>query len=194
MGVTTGGTVFEIAKTHRGYARTPTTLVSFCSLANCADGANPAAGLIADADGNLFGTTAGGGAHGLGTVFEIAKTRRGYANTPTILASFCSLANCADGFAPFSDLIADAKGNLFGTTVDEGANGEGGTVFEITDSGFVVRPVRPVFADTPETPRCLGNSVSALARQYGGLNAAATALGYSSVRALQKDILEFCEG
>jgi hypothetical protein len=98
-------------------------------------------------------------------VFEIAKTDTGYASTPTTLASFCALTNCADGFAPDSDLMADAKGNLFGTTVDGGANGEGGTVFEITDSGFVVRPARPVYAGTPDTPQCLGNSASALAAE-----------------------------
>jgi hypothetical protein len=36
--------------------------------------------------------------------------------------------------------------------------------------------------------------VSALARQYGGLNAAAATLGYPSVQALQNAIMEFCEG
>ena len=82
---------------------------------------------------------------------------------------------------------ADAKGNLFGTTHDFGANGAGGTVFEVTGSGFAV------FAGTPGKPNCYGKSVSALAQQYGGLNAAAEALGYPSVRALQKAILEFCE-
>jgi uncharacterized repeat protein (TIGR03803 family) len=42
-----------------------------------ANGANPYAGLFADANGDLFGTTAGGGANGDGTVFEIAKTASG---------------------------------------------------------------------------------------------------------------------
>ena len=44
--------------------------------------------LIADAHGDLFGTTAGGGANGAGTVFEIAKTAAGYASTPITLVSF----------------------------------------------------------------------------------------------------------
>ena len=124
------GTVFEIAKTASGYASTPTVLVSFCALANCADGSRPEAGLIADANGNLFGTTRFGGANGSGTVFEIAKTASGYASTPTTLVNFCSLANCADGSFPVAGLFADAKGNLFGTTSSGGAN-DGGTVFEI---------------------------------------------------------------
>jgi uncharacterized repeat protein (TIGR03803 family) len=183
------GTVFEIAKTDTGYASTPTILVNFCALANCADGSSPFAGLIADASGNLFGTTAGGGAHTGGTVFEIPKTATGYAAIPTTLVSFCSLTNCADGFGPENDLIADRKGNLFGTTV-----GQAGTVFKITDSGFVVPPAGPVFAGTPETPHCLGNSVSVLANQYGGVNAAAAALDYPSAQALQKAIMDFCDG
>jgi uncharacterized repeat protein (TIGR03803 family) len=178
-----GGTVFEVVKTASGYASTPTTLVSF----NGADGANPVASLIMDAKGNLFGTTYLGGTPGLGTVFEVVKTASGYASTPTTLVSFCALANCADGDRPQAGLIADAHGNLFGTTTGGGTNGHG-TVFEVTGSGFAK------FAGTPGKPNCFGKSISALARQYGGLNAAAEALGYPSVRALQKAILEFCEG
>jgi len=66
-----------------------TTLVSFCSSANCVDGSNPAGKLVADENGNLFGTTASGGTNGFGTVFEIAKTAAGYASTPTTLVGFC---------------------------------------------------------------------------------------------------------
>ena len=76
--------MFEIVKTSSGYASTPTTLVSFDDT----NGAVPAAGLIADANGNLFGTTYAGGAIGNGTVFEIVKTSSGYASTPTTLVSF----------------------------------------------------------------------------------------------------------
>ena len=186
-GANKGGTVFEIAKTKSGYASTPTVLYSFCSQPNCADGSDPLAALIADANGNLFGTTSSGGANNGGTVFEIARTKGGYASTPTILYSFCSQPNCADGSVPRASLIAEVNGNLFGTTLSGGANGRG-TVFEVTGSGFV-----GPFAGTPGKPNCFGKSVSALARQYGGLNAAAEALGYPSVRALQQAILEFCE-
>ena len=54
-----------------------------------------------------------GGANGIGTVFEIAKTAHGYASTPTTLVSF----NGTDGASPVGSLIADAHGDLFGTTV-----------------------------------------------------------------------------
>ena len=180
-GFFTYGTVFEIVKTASGYASTPTTLVSF----NGSDGMFPASGLIADAEGNLFGTTSGGGANGQGTVFEIAKTADGYASAPTTLVNF----NGTNGASPEADLIADRSGNLFGTTMEGGAYNDG-AVFEVTDSGFLPPPL---FAGTPGRPNCHGRSVGALARQYGGLNSAAAALGYPSVRALQKAILEFCE-
>jgi hypothetical protein len=53
---------------------------------------------------------------------------------------------------------------------------------------------RPAFAGTPGKANCYGKSVSALLQQYKGLNAAAAALGFPSVRALQNAIREFCEG
>ena len=52
----------------------------------------------------------------------------------------------------------------------------------------------PRFAGTPGFSNCYGQSVSALVRQFGGLNAAAAALGFTSVGALQNAILAFCGG
>jgi hypothetical protein len=46
----------------------------------------------------------------------------------------------------------------------------------------------------PGTPKCLGKTVSTLSNQYGGLDAAASALGYSSVKLLQHAIRAFCKG
>src|SRR5581483_7459043 len=113
--------VFEIAKTAGAYASTPTTLVSFTG--STFDG--PHSGLLADAAGDLFGTTFQDGANGDGTVFEIAKTANGYSSTPTILFTF----NYTES-NPWGGLIVDAAGDLFGTTANGGANGDG-TVFEI---------------------------------------------------------------
>lgn len=48
------------------------------------------------------------------------------------------------------------------------------------------------FAGTPGEPNCHGKSVSALARQFGGIDAAASALGFASVQALQDAIQAFC--
>ncbi len=128
------GTVFEIKKTAVGYATSPTILT------RAGDGAFNS-GLIADASGDLFGQSVGTALDPqqvVGTVFEIKKTGTGYATTPTALITFGG-ANFADGFDPNEGLIADANGDLLGTTLDGGANGEG-TVFEITGSGFATAP------------------------------------------------------
>jgi uncharacterized repeat protein (TIGR03803 family) len=129
-GANNDGTVFEIAKTASGYASAPTTLVSF----NGADGSSPIDALIANPDGDLFGTTVVGGASGIGAVFEIEKTAAGYASAPTTVVSF---NGGADGEHPEGGLIADANGDLFGTTNGGGEQFDDGTVFEITDGGFI---------------------------------------------------------
>jgi hypothetical protein len=51
-----------------------------------------------------------------------------------------------------------------------------------------------LFAGAPGKPNCQGHSVAALARQYGGLNAAAAALGFTGADALQNAIMGFCDG
>jgi hypothetical protein len=53
---------------------------------------------------------------------------------------------------------------------------------------------QPVFAGTPGKANCRGQSVSALSKQFGGLNNAAAALGYPSVSALQDAIMAYCAG
>jgi len=128
-GASGAGTVFEIAKTGSGYSA-PTTLASFTG----SNGQAPVGGLVADAAGDLFGTTEAGGAYNLGMVFEIAKTGSGY-SAPTTLATFTG----SNGQAPAAGLVADAAGNLFGTTQNGGASNYG-TVFEVTNSGFVSSP------------------------------------------------------
>ena len=103
-----------VARCSRSPRRAPVTPARRLSwrASTAPTGRFPPAGLIADAAGDLFGTTKSGGANGDGTVFEIAKTSAGYASTPTVLASF----NGADGTFQSAGLIADAAGDLFGTT------------------------------------------------------------------------------
>lgn len=119
-GASLNGAVFEIAKTAGGYATTLATLVEF----NGANG-NLVNTLIADAAGNLFGTTRSGGANNMGAVFEIPLINGVYASSPLTLLSL----NTATGATP-STLIADLSGNLFGVSHSGGAGGAG-TVFEL---------------------------------------------------------------
>jgi uncharacterized repeat protein (TIGR03803 family) len=95
-------------------AQTFTTLHSFAG----ADGAYPQSGALVQAtDGDLYGTTAGGGAYtcadsdhtGCGTVFKITPS-----GTLTALYSFCAQGGCADGYNPFAGLIHVTSGELYG--------------------------------------------------------------------------------
>jgi len=102
------------------------------------DGAQPVAGLVADAAGNLYGTTSAGGGtgcggSGCGTVFELSP-QQGGGWSETLLHSF---AGGADGEYPNVPLIADAHGNLYGTTEEGGSDNCGagsgcGTVYELS--------------------------------------------------------------
>ena len=112
-GATADGTVYEIAKVAGVYASAPVTLAVFTGP----NGYGPSGALTADAQGNLFGTTAIGGANGFGTVFEIAKTGLVYASVPTTLVSFTGANN---GSNPYGSVLLDANGDLFVTT--EGFN------------------------------------------------------------------------
>jgi uncharacterized repeat protein (TIGR03803 family) len=117
------------------FERTPggsyEVIYDFCSAANCADGDNPYAGVIMDSSDHLFGTTDHGGAKGdYGTVFELTNNNGNWSEST--LYSFCEKTGCADGEHPLAPLIMNASGDLFGTTYVGGANGSGGTVFELT--------------------------------------------------------------
>jgi uncharacterized repeat protein (TIGR03803 family) len=105
------------------------------------DGGGPASVLVADTAGNLYGTTKGGGnsecgGSGCGVVFKLSPD-----DTETVLYTFCSLSNCADGQRPLNGpLVRDAAGNLYGTTYFGGTSsscdGEGcGVVFKLDTSG-----------------------------------------------------------
>jgi len=58
---------------------------------------------------------------------------------------------------------------------------------------FSIDSLTAMFSGTPGFSNCHGQSVAPLAQQYGGLDAAAKALGYPSVQALQDAIRAFCQ-
>ena len=94
-----------------------------------ADGANPWSGLLRDSAGNLYGTTEAGGTAGFGTVFKLAPTGQ-----KTTLYNF---QGGLDGAYPFGELVADRRGNLYGTTYKGGSVGVG-TVYRVSPSGETV--------------------------------------------------------
>jgi uncharacterized repeat protein (TIGR03803 family) len=97
------------------------------------DGATPYDRLIHDSHNTLYGTTASGGANDTGTVFKLSRSSKSGDWTEQVLYSFGS-SSSGDGYAPFSKLILDRSGNLFGTTF-YGGSFHGGTVFRLDSNG-----------------------------------------------------------
>jgi uncharacterized repeat protein (TIGR03803 family) len=119
-GISGNGTVFKI--TPRGAL---TSLYHFCMKSHCADGADPATGLVEGDDGNFYGTTEAGGANRVGAVFKITPD-----GALTILHSF----NGTDGQTPLG-LVLATDGNFYGTTLSGGATVFYGSVFKVTPKG-----------------------------------------------------------
>jgi uncharacterized repeat protein (TIGR03803 family) len=115
------GTVFKITT-----SGALTTLHSFCSQANCSDGSDPAAGPVQATDGNLYGTTYGGGNGKCGTVFRI--TLEG-ALTP--LHEFYN----TDGCNPDAGVVEAVGGEFYGTAEFGGTSNCCGAVFKISRGG-----------------------------------------------------------
>ncbi|HVM62240.1 MAG TPA: choice-of-anchor tandem repeat GloVer-containing protein, partial [Verrucomicrobiae bacterium] len=125
-GTTTGGgasgngTVYRISPSGN--------LTNLWSFTGGPDGGNPSAGLAWGIDGNLYGTTAGGGANGNGTAFRI---------TPTgALTNLCEFQGCLDGAGPYAALVQGSDGNFYGTTYGSGSGPSAyGTVFRVDTNG-----------------------------------------------------------
>jgi uncharacterized repeat protein (TIGR03803 family) len=135
-GANGAGTVYKVTS-----SGTLTTLYNFCSQPNCSDGKAPYAGVIQEAGGNLYGTTDDGGEYGnnpncaqnvsggCGIAYKLSPS-----GVLTTLYTFCSLANCSDGNFPQAPLTLGSDGNLYGTTSQGGAVGQG-TAFRLTPNG-----------------------------------------------------------
>ncbi len=125
------GTVFELSPPEAlGESWTENILYSFQGVQAVAgtplDGSDPQAGLVLDARGNLFGTTAYGGSGSqctgnvgaCGTVFELSPTAGG-SWTEKIIHNFGNTSN--DGANPYAPLIL-VENELLGTTLSGGSN------------------------------------------------------------------------
>lgn len=130
------GTVFRISSTGEF-----STIYTFCSEANCADGTMPQAGLVQGSDGNFYGTTYyGGNSNNAGTIFQITPE-----GVLTTIYTFCSQSNCADGAYPATILLQSTDGNFYGTTASGGTGGINGpgTAFRFsTGLGPFVKLIR----------------------------------------------------
>ncbi len=120
-----GGTVFELSA----------GTWNFSLLYSFTGDYGPRESLTMDSAGNLYGTTYTEGAYNAGSVFKLTPSADGW--TYTDLYDF---TGGADGWAPISNVVIDAHGNLYGTTTAggtgtncyQGSSYGCGVVWEIT--------------------------------------------------------------
>jgi uncharacterized repeat protein (TIGR03803 family) len=126
------GTTFAGGTHSKGnvFRMTPTgeisSVYSFCSQTNCADGESPAAAPVVGSDGNLYGVTSSGGKNA-GVIYKLTLSGK-----ITILHTFCS-SSCDDGYEP-TGITLGSDGNFYGTTTLDGKF-DSGTVFQISPTG-----------------------------------------------------------
>ena len=141
------GLVYRLARRGTGFELSP-----LYSFQGGQDGARPSGGVTVGSDGNLYGTTSGGGQHGAGTVYKLsppAAICRSFLCpwTETILYQF---TGGADGGYPGDAPVFDSAGNLYGTT-GGGGIGDNGVVFKLTHSGSGwTESVLDSFAGSPD--------------------------------------------
>jgi hypothetical protein len=130
------GVVFEMKLTNGKWKES--VIHSFASVP---DGCTADGNVAADASGNIYGTTQNGGTGGDGTAYRVSRAANG-TWTEEVLYSFNNVPN--DGNTPFSGVILDAAGNVYGTTVYGGGKGYKngcmeyggcGTIFKLTPNG-----------------------------------------------------------
>jgi uncharacterized repeat protein (TIGR03803 family) len=131
------GTVYKLTRGRNGIW-TEKLLHSF--RAGPKDGTDPAAGIVFDAAGNIYGTTLAGGKYGNGTIFELVVPAVGKTSyTEKILWNF----NGTDGAYPEDGVILDSAGHIYGTTYcggttygtgscHNGSSSGSGVIFEVT--------------------------------------------------------------
>lgn len=92
---------------------------------------NRPGGGVLDSQGNLYGTSLGGGAYGYGGIFVLTPPASG--NGAWTESSVYDFLGGTDGAFPLSGIVFDGKGNLFGVSIGTGF--EYGNVYELTPNG-----------------------------------------------------------
>jgi uncharacterized repeat protein (TIGR03803 family) len=163
-GVTIGGgshalgAVFKLSLTSTGWKE-----IVLHNFSGGADGAYPfiqCATLAIDASGNLYGSTYNGGAANAGIVFKLSPPAAATSTTWTekILYAF---KGGSDGSEPFSGVILDESGNVYGTTSLGGTGGlNGGIVFKLTAANGYAKTVLHNFNRVTDPAEDFPNAVT----------------------------------
>jgi uncharacterized repeat protein (TIGR03803 family) len=122
-GINDSGTIFRLVP--KGERWSFSVVYAFCRRSHCTTGRLPETGLLADVDGNLYGTTRD--YHG--TLFKIDASGKA-----SLIYAFCSQTNCRDGMWPTAGVVKDSAGGLHGTT-QAGGDSNRGTIFSYSSQG-----------------------------------------------------------
>jgi uncharacterized repeat protein (TIGR03803 family) len=170
------GIVFELSNSSGAWIET--VLHTF---SGGADGAYSQTALVLDGGGNLYGTTGAGGVsgacggEGCGVVFKLSASSGEW--TEIVLQTFQpggSGVGGPGGANPYAGLTRDSLGNLYGTTHNGGAQGDG-VVFELSPpttgawTETVLHSFNGINGELPQSGVTLdGSGVIYGATTYGG--------------------------
>lgn len=154
------GCAYELTRTNAGW-----NFKTIYSFQGTPDAGFPYGALIFDATGNAYGTTYYDGANNLGAVYELSPRRTGEWNE-RVLYSF---KGGSDGEGSIGNLVLDASGNLYGTTANGGASGDG-VIFSLTPAAHHKwkESVVHSFAGAPDGAFAYNGMVSDGAGNYYG--------------------------
>jgi uncharacterized repeat protein (TIGR03803 family) len=108
-----------------------TSMTNVHLFSGATDGAFPYASLVQGSDGNLYGTTEGGGRNYSGEIFKMTLAGQ-------LSALFSFTGTSPAGANPYGSLVQGTNGNFYGTTYAGGSNAYG-TTFQMTSNSFAVK-------------------------------------------------------
>jgi len=123
-GTNSFGSIYQLTQSGLGWMES-----DLYDFTNGADGSYPVAGVIFDEAGNLYGATGTGGARNGGTVFKLTNSNGSWSYSLLYSLQGPNNSNVITG--PVGNLVMDAAGNLYGTTLQDGAFGFG-AVFKLS--------------------------------------------------------------
>lgn len=182
-GTNSGGTLFQYSPT----SGVTSTLGSFSAGASTDH--LPQGALVFDSAGNLYGTSYNGGSASRGSVFGYSQSTHAI----TTLASFTA----SDGMRPTGNFVADAAGNLYGTT-QSGGTSNFGTIFKISAVDHSLTTLYSFASSDGHTPSggvtldSAGNLVGTT--QSGGASNSGTVFRYSLSGGALSTLVSFSSG
>ena len=157
-GTNNGGVVYTLTRSQQSWAESV-----IYALSDLHTGTNPYSGVIFDNAGDLYGTTSTAGGSGDGAVYELTPFGSGW--TGQFVYAF-PVRDPGAGSTPYGGGIFDAAGNLYGDTVNGGANGVG-TIYQLMpNGGSWTETVLYSFTGNYEGPQ-YGLAIDAAGNLYG---------------------------